>query len=95
MITSLFRQITSIRSRLKSNNFMPLIMSINITGRCNLRCKFCEKSESKSSNEISFDGMVNLLSYARSNKIDVFFGINCARFPIKEAFDGYIKLASD
>lgn len=68
---SVFREIFFARRRLISNNFMPFKTIINITGRCNLGCVFCEKSNYKSSQEISFDDLKKILNFSKDNKMSV------------------------
>jgi MoaA/NifB/PqqE/SkfB family radical SAM enzyme len=51
---------------------MPVKMTINITGNCDLKCKYCEKSEHKNTIELKFDALLNLLSFAAENKVSVF-----------------------
>lgn len=71
---SIFREALFARQRLNSNKFKPVTLAVNITGLCNFTCDFCEKADYKVKNEISFDRITKLLSFAKDSKLDVFFG---------------------
>jgi MoaA/NifB/PqqE/SkfB family radical SAM enzyme len=57
------KDILTIRRNRKADRPRPLFLSINLTGRCNLRCEFCEKSKSPSAHEIGLGDMRRLIDF--------------------------------
>jgi MoaA/NifB/PqqE/SkfB family radical SAM enzyme len=69
-----FRQSFSTHHRLTSDQLTPIRIAMNITRRCNLHCAYCENSRSQNTDELNFDGVLNLLSFAKADDISVFIG---------------------
>lgn len=69
---NILRNVINIRKNLVIDKPTPLSISVNITGRCNLKCVFCEKGKTTSQYEIDFQNMKKL--------IDLSLKCNCPIF---------------
>lgn len=58
---------------LHTESLVPTKMDINLTGRCNLRCVYCERHTHPSRTEIPFDTLKSLLDFARRHQTRVLF----------------------
>ena len=72
MITRFIKEIAVIRRSLLAERPRPLSLSVNITGRCNLRCGLCEKGQSPSNNEIDVGDIKWLIDFACKNNMTVY-----------------------
>ena len=70
----IIQDIINIRRNLVVENPIPLSIAINITGRCNLRCEFCEKSHNISKDEIDFQGVKKLIDFGLRYNCSIFIG---------------------
>lgn len=69
---NILRNVINIRKNLVVDKPIPLSIAVNITGRCNLKCVFCEKGNTTSQYEIDFQGIKKL--------IDLSLNYNCPIF---------------
>ena len=60
------------RARGDSPPALPSRVTVKITGRCNLRCDFCEIGRSHGGSELPYEAILRLLSFAREYGLRVF-----------------------
>ncbi len=66
------KSIINIRRNLTCANPVPLSIAVNITGRCNLSCKFCEKSRQASTDEIDIKQLKGLIDFSLEHDCSLF-----------------------
>ncbi len=70
------KDIQKIRRNMTSSHPVPLSVMVNITGRCNLRCEFCEKGAGQGGRpaELSFEDIKKLVDLAGRFDCPLFLG---------------------
>lgn len=83
ILPGLIKNILTIRRNMRSSRPVPLSVMVNITGKCNLRCEFCEKGAApvRSSGEqavkpaeLEFENIKKLVDLADRFDCPLFFG---------------------